>query len=651
MRRSTDQPPSIEDAVQVLQEVWGYASFRPAQQEVLEGIFEGRDVLAILPTGGGKSLLYQVPALLGEGLVVVVSPLIALMQDQVEGLSRRGVKSVAINSTLRHGQVEQALIDARYGKYNILYLAPERLQTELFLSLAPHLDVKLLAVDEAHCVSEWAPTFRPAYRHIPEARALLGDPPVLALTATATPAVRKDMAALLALRNPVSVVQGFDRPNLTFSILHEDNKRARVLQVLGRVAGTAILYASTRRSVEEWHAWLVAQGESAVKYHAGLEAAQRSEALGAWMQDRARVMVATNAFGMGIDKPDVRVVIHAEVPASIEAYYQEAGRGGRDGETAHAVMLWQPRDVETQRKMLASSHPTPAQLAAVFDAVGNLGQVPVGTQPETPLRVHVERVARLAEVTPGLVRSALTILERAEMVTLIPIRGDGYFQWTVSRDALGQQQGEGKLARFIASLVRAIPPEAFREACDVSLGALARKVGLPPDRLGRGLAFLQQRGLAEWQPHEDALLVELRVPRSPRLRVEDQWLDTARRLSDKRLGYVERYLTSSVCRRRYLLGYFGEAAPDHCGRCDVCRLYARNGGPTRDDHAALRRLLTEIKDTSSVRGDIALTPRTAILVNWLVQEDYAVVKDVIAQTYALTPDGERYLGTLSESGE
>ena len=365
------------------------------------------------------------------------------------------------------------------------------------------------------------------------------------------------------------------------------------------------------------------------------------------MKGKARVMVATNAFGMGIDRPDVRFVVHVDVPASLEAYYQEAGRAGRDGAPAHAVLLWQPRDLETQQTLRAQSHPTRKQLAAVFDAVGNLGQVAVGTLPAAPLTVAVEKVAQLAGAAPALVRNAFDVLERAEALRVEVPQGDGQFRWLATRDALlsGVGKSDG-VARFIAHLVRALPREAFLEDVDVSLGWLGRGLKLPPARVARGLAFLEARGLARWQPHGEAVRVMLTVPRSARLSVQDEWLDRARDAAERRFAYLQRYLTASVCRRRFVLGYFGQDAPDRCGQCDVCRRTARASGPLPGDEPTLKKLLDGIAATSEP-ADFEAHERTPVLLAWLVAEGYARVEDVLAQRYALTADGERYRARLS----
>ena len=309
---------------------WGYESFRPGQREVLEAVLDGRDVLGVLPTGGGKSLCYQIPAVLGEGLTLVISPLIALMQDQVEGLRSHGIDATFINSTIPKYEVEQRWTDAEHGRYDLLYMAPERLTTDVFRARAERLDVSLLAVDEAHCVSEWGHHFRPDYLEIPAGRSLVGDPPTVAVTATATPAVRKDIVQLLEMSDVAEVVRGFDRPNIIWSVFRTENKWAKLKDVVEGVDGSGIVYTATRSGVERWTRRLNDLGMRVAGYHGRMDGDEREQRQQAWVQDELRVIVATNAFGMGIDRPDVRLVVHYNLPKNLEGYYQEIGRAGRD---------------------------------------------------------------------------------------------------------------------------------------------------------------------------------------------------------------------------------------------------------------------------------------------------------------------------------
>ena len=369
-------PPPFDAALAALQRHWGYAGFREGQRDVIEATLAGRDALAVFPTGGGKSLLYQLPAVLQGGLTLVVSPLVALMHDQVEQLAARNVPAAALTAALSRREIDQRWTDAEFGRYRLLYVTPERLQSELFLARAERLPVVRLAVDEAHCISEWGHDFRPAYRRLAEARALLrtpdGDPvPVLAVTATATPEVRRDIVEQLALEDPLVLVKGFDRPNLVWSVLRDEDKTDKLVEIAAVVGGSGIVYAGTRNGTETWARVLQREGIAAEAYHAGLDAATRAAVQRRWLGGTTRLIVATSAFGMGIDKPDVRVVIHVALPPTLEAYYQEAGRAGRDGRKAWAVVLFNEGDVDLPRVLAEEGHPDAKTVQAVYAAAGN----------------------------------------------------------------------------------------------------------------------------------------------------------------------------------------------------------------------------------------------------------------------------------------
>jgi ATP-dependent DNA helicase RecQ len=635
---------AMDQAQATLRRVWGYETFRPGQRAILKEVLRGRDVLGILPTGGGKSICYQVPALMDEGLTLVISPLIALMQDQVAGLRSRGVEASFINSTLSHREIDQRWTDAEHGRYDLLYVAPERLTSELFQLRAERLDVARIAVDEAHCVSEWGHHFRPDYLEIPEARAALGGAPTIAVTATATPAVRRDVTELLGLRDPAQVVRGFDRPNLVWSVFHTDQKQAQMRDIVNGVAGSGLVYASTRRSVERWARWLDDQGVSAGYYHGGRPTEARTAAQQAWVDGETRVMVATNAFGMGIDKPDVRFVVHADLPSSVENYYQEAGRAGRDGERAYAVLLFQAPDADTQQALIDASHPTAEEVQQVYQAVCNLGQIPIGAEPEHPVIVNREAVMQLTGFSGGKVRTAVDLLDRQDVWRRLPRQlHRGAIRFRQSADEVrryAQSLTNRALTRFVRTLLRAVHADAFSGWWSLDLRLLERRTGLERERVQRGLAFLSERGLLDWRPPRAALQVDLLHPRSRAVRVEDQHVRRARRRAETRLDYMLRYARSVTCRRRFLLAYFGEAAPEACGRCDICLGRHEGITITPDDEPVLRRILRAV-DQGEARSDWFDDPPTAPhrlerLVDWLVQEGYLRTEHPLDETYALT---------------
>lgn len=638
-----------EKAQAVMRRYWGHPDFLPGQAEAINAVLDGRDVFAIMPTGGGKSICYQVPALLNEGLTLVVSPLIALMHDQVAGLRARGVAAAYIDSTLPHHEVDQRWTNAEHGQYDVLYVAPERFESELFQARAERLPVQLLAVDEAHCVSEWGHHFRPAYLTIPDARAQLGEPPTIAVTATATPAVRRDIVTHLKLHDPVRIVRGFDRPNIVWSVFQTESKRAQARDVLDAVDGSGILYAATRRGVESWVEDLKDAGERVVGYHGGLPSDARSDAQAQWLDGGARLIVATNAFGMGIDKPDVRFVIHVAPPSSVEAYYQEAGRAGRDGRRAYAVLLYHSSDDETQEALIESSHPSAAETQAVYDAVCNVGQVPLGSQPETPVVVNEEAVRRLTGFARGKIRTAIELLERQEAWQVIsPRRHFGFIRFDQSAEATRRyaaNRANRALARFIQALLRTVHADAFGAWWRADLRQLERRTGLERDRLLRGLQFLQEQDVIQWRPPGAALQVDLTVPRSQAFPVDDTAVRKARRRAQKRLRHMLRYARSVTCRRHFLLTYFGEAHDPPCGTCDVCLGRHRPPTITPADEPLMRHIMRQVaRNTPRVEWaqgqDTPPAHRMHALLDWLVQKSYLRLTDPLNETFDVTERGQ-----------
>ncbi|MDX1420776.1 MAG: ATP-dependent DNA helicase RecQ, partial [Rubricoccaceae bacterium] len=504
--RTALPPEAVADA---LRRHWGYASFRGGQREVVEAVLAGRDALAVLPTGGGKSLLYQLPAVLLDGLVLVVSPLIALMQDQVEALAGRGIPAAALTSQLGARALDQRLTDAEFGRYRLLYVTPERLETELFQARAPRLAVALLAVDEAHCISEWGHDFRPAYRRIAAARPLLTDAdgrpaPVLAVTATATPPVRRDILEQLALQDPAVVVKGFDRPNLVWAVYRGESKARKLREIAESVPGSGLVYAGTREGSALWAERLRGQGVTAEAYHAGLDAETREAVQRRWLAGETRVIAATSAFGMGIDKPDVRFVVHVALPPTLEAYYQEAGRAGRDGRRAWAVLLVGDGDESLPRALAEEGHPDAATVQAVYAAACSLAQVPLGSEPDGPVPLAPEALARVSGTTPLAARAAIDRLADAGVWARLPAHPHpALVRAHLPPEALrayADARQNAALGRFVRLLLRRLPPGAFEGWADVDLAALERETGLGRDRLLRGFDFLAQHDLLAVHP-------------------------------------------------------------------------------------------------------------------------------------------------------
>ena len=635
------------DALAALESVWGYPSFRPGQREAVSLAMQGRDVLAVLPTGGGKSLIYQVPAVARDGLVLVVSPLIALMQDQVDALARRGVRAGMLHGGLNRHAADQFWTNAEHGLYRLVYLTPERLQTDLFKVRAPRLDVDLLAVDEAHCISEWGHDFRPAYRRIAEARPLLttaaGDlAPAVAVTATATPYVRRDIIDQLDMPDPAVVVRGFDRPNLVWSVHHVQDPVRQALDVFNAVAGSGLIYAGTRRATESVSRRLVGDGISAAPFHAGLDSSDKRDTQRKWLSGETRVIVATSAFGMGIDKPDVRAVVHTALPLTLESYYQEAGRAGRDGDRAYAVLALGPGAESLPRDLVTRSHPTPSDVQAVYNAAGSLGQIAVGSEPAGPVTLDPGRLAAVADRSPGIVRAATDRLVADGVWSIVQAReGEVRVRLPRGRDGLMDAVADEVQAvrDFADALVRRLPPEAAQDGVALRVEPFAQAVGMPTGRVIRGLDFLAARGALDVTHPERGLTLAWRGPRSRKAPVDAAALERGRARGHARLDDLTRYASSVGCRRQHLLAYFGEASPARCGRCDVCLGRHRPATVTPADEGTLRRLLADAQRGSLSVGDAGRRERE--LVDWLVAEGLLRLADPLAARFELTPAGQR----------
>ena len=575
---------TIEDARTVLWFHWGHGAFRPGQSEAIEAALARRDVLAVLPTGAGKSVCYQVPAVLLEGTTLVVSPLVALMQDQVEGLRSRGITATSITAGLSAREVDQRWTDVEFGRYSLVYISPERLASEVFTARAARFAISLLVVDEAHCISTWGHQFRPAYRQIRAALPLLGRPPVMAVTATATPEVRRDIETSLDLRRPCVVVRGFDRPNIHWAATETVRSRKAVLEAMRDVQESAIVYAMTRRGAEDLAGCIRREGQSAEVYHAGMAPEARREAQARWLSGKARLMVATSAFGMGIDKADVRLVVHAGLPPSLEAYYQEAGRAGRDGDAARALLVSSPVDEARRRSMTESSYPDKGAIRIVYEAVCNLAQVAVGELPASPLFLDVNAVSALTGQPRSLVLEAAELLAAQQVWHAWRLGVNaGLLRFSVTAGALrtwARAADNRALERFALALLRRLPADAFRNWTPTNLKQLAEGLGLGRARLEAGLDFLAQRSLLQWRGAGAAMRLQLCSPRTDRLAVNDKAVLEGLARARARLEQVVRYLRSPECRRRYLLRYFGECAAAACAQCDRCEEAAAAGRPS-----------------------------------------------------------------------
>ncbi len=661
-----DAVSALPEALAALRRTWRYDAFRPGQAEAVAAVLAGRDALAVLPTGGGKSVTYQVPAVVAaarapdgrRAVVLVVSPLVALMRDQVDALARRGVPAAMAHAGLSPRDQDQLWTDAEFGRYRLVYLTPERLQTDLFRARAARLPVALLAVDEAHCVSEWGHDFRPAYRRIAEARPLLTDAagvraPVLAVTATATPDVRRDIAEQLGLRDPALIVRGFDRPNLVWSVTHTQDRERRAADVLreagaGEARGSALVYAGTRKATEAWAARLSRAGLRAEAYHAGLAPATRDAVQARWIAGETPVLAATSAFGMGIDKPDVRAVVHVALPPTLEAYYQEAGRAGRDGLPAAAALLVAPDDDRSPRRMAETGHPLAPEVQAVYAAAGSLAQLAIGSEPDGPITLDAARLATVAGLPPPTVRAAVERLAQAGVWSvaeatrdLVRVPGGPSALRQFARDAAPA------VAAFVGAVLRVLPAEAFAGWTSLPLDALAKRAELPEARVRAGLAFLAERRLVELQPAgAGSLRTTWAGPRTERVPLDALALERARARALARLDEVVAYASGVGCRRQHLLAHFGEPAPPRCGRCDVCLGALRPATVTPADEPLLLALLAHVAQGDAPEAWLPGTPaaRRDGLLDWLAQNGFVRLDDPLARVWALTPKGQRRVG-------
>ena len=561
----------LETARAKLREAFGYPAFRPGQERAIASILSGRDTLVVLPTGGGKSLCYQVPALITPGLTVVVSPLISLMKDQVDALSARGLPAAFINSTLTGSQVSDRLARAGRGEIKLLYVAPERFDAGSTAERLRAMGVSLLAVDEAHCISEWGHDFRPSYLRMRVVRDRLGAPPTMALTATATPEVRKDIAAQLALRNPTIIVTGFDRTNLHYHVLptrNDQEKDDALVQTLRDHDGLAVVYASTRRNVERIAGVLERARVSATAYHAGLDDAHRHEVQDSFMNEDVRAIVATNAFGMGIDKPNVRLVVHHAMPGTLEAYYQEAGRAGRDGLHSECVLLHAFPDRFTHEFFIKGAYPDRSLVEAVYGALQGVAD------PSGMTDLSADQIARLVPGKVGGrdVDSALRILLRAEAVRRELESGSSVMirlLATPERIKRELPDGHSPELGLLRALWRAV-------GARLQEGAVVTLDGLPPGFSGAATAIplltsLQSRQFLTWERIGGGL--RLTNPRAALSTFPVEWaaIDRRRRADLAKLDAMQKYAYTTGCRRAFVLRYFGdEAGRGTCGGCDNC---------------------------------------------------------------------------------
>ena len=583
---------------EILKQYWGYDSFRDLQEEIITSIGEGKDTLGLMPTGGGKSITFQVPALAQSGLCIVITPLIALMKDQVQNLRKRGIKALAIYSGMTRQEIVTALENCIFGDYKFLYISPERLDTEIFRIKLRSMKVSMITVDESHCISQWGYDFRPAYLKIAEIRELLPGVPVLALTATATPEVVKDIQSRLNFREENVFRMSFERKNLAYIVRKTDNKTGELLHILKRIDGSAIIYVRNRRRTKEITELLMQEGITADFYHAGLDNAVKDLRQKRWQNGEMRVMVATNAFGMGIDKPDVRIVLHIDLPDSPEAYFQEAGRAGRDGLKAYAVILYAKSDKMTLHKRVADTFPEKEYILQVYEHLQYYYQMAMGDGFQCIREFNLEEFCRKFKYFPVPVDSALKILTQAGYLEYTDEQDNASrILFTIRRDELYKLREMGTEAETLIQTILRSYTGVFTDYAYISEDTLAIRTGLTRQQIYNILVTLAKRRIVDYIPHKKTPYIiytrerlELRYLHIPASVYEER-----KARYEARIKAMEEYVTSeSVCRSRMLLRYFGEKNEHNCKQCDVCLNRHETDCLPEDSFREMRKQILEL---------------------------------------------------------
>ncbi|HBK29520.1 MAG TPA: RecQ family ATP-dependent DNA helicase [Parabacteroides sp.] len=581
---------------ELLQRYWGYVSFRPLQEDIIRSVCAGKDTLGLMPTGGGKSITFQVPTLAMEGICIVVTPLIALMKDQVDNLKRIGIKATAIHSGLSREDMIAQLENCIFGNYKFLYVSPERLGTELFQNKLGAMNVCLLAIDESHCISQWGYDFRPSYLKIADIRTLLPGVPVLALTATATPEVVDDIQERLHFKEKNVFRKSFSRPNLAYIVRKTDDKLSELVHVLQRVPGSAIVYVRNRKKTAEIAAHLKSVGISAEYFHAGLLHDEKIERQNRWKAGETRVIVSTNAFGMGIDKPDVRLVIHLNMPGSLEEYYQEAGRAGRDEKKSYAVYLCGSNDVSTLKKRTNTEFPDKGFVYDVYEKLANYYQVAMGFGLNTVHDFQIEDFCKVFKLPIQQTHYALKLLDLAGYLEYDEeVDNASRLLFTCTREELYGNLHQNPLTDSIMMAILRSYTGLFSDYAYIDERVIAKRSGCTPDDVYRLLVNLSKYNIVKYIPEKHTPMIVYRQAREEQryLSIPRVVYEERKARAEKRIAKVIEYVQSeTVCRARMLLRYFGEELKEDCGTCDVC-LSRHESGLKRSVFSRIRKLLVE----------------------------------------------------------
>lgn len=571
----------MADYLKILKQYWGYDHFRGIQEDIIRSVGEGKDTLGLMPTGGGKSITFQVPALAQEGLCLVITPLIALMKDQVRNLRERGIKATAVYSGMTREEILIALENCIFGNYKFLYISPERLGTEIFQIKLRSMHVSLITVDESHCISQWGYDFRPAYLKIADIRQLLPGVPVIALTATATPEVVKDIQERLQFRQENVFRMSFERKNLAYIVRHTEDKEGEMLHILQRVNGSSIVYTRNRKKTKEIAQLLNRNHITATFYHAGLSDETKDLRQKAWLKGEYRVMVATNAFGMGIDKPDVRLVIHADVPDSPEAYFQEAGRAGRDGMKAYAVLLFCPRDKITLKQRISDTFPEKDYIRKVYEDINFYYQMAMGDGLGCTFAFNLDEFCHNFKHFPVQTDSALKILTRAGYLEYTDEQDNASrIMFTLTKEELyrihEQNADTEKLIRILLRTYTGL----FTDYAYINEELLAKRSGLSRPQIYETLLFLTRQHILHYIPGKKTpyIIYTRERQETDRIYLSKEMYEERKESYRRRIEAMIEYAESeNKCRSRMLLHYFGEKNEHNCGQCDVCLQHHHSG--------------------------------------------------------------------------
>ena len=622
-------------AVSILKQYWGFDSFRDQQEEIIQSILEGKDTIALFPTGGGKSICYQVPAMMKKGLCLVISPLIALMKDQLEALIDKGIDAAMLNNSMNFNAVNQTLLDASNGNYKFLFVSPERLRSRLFKDYLSQLDINLIAVDEAHCISQWGYDFRPAYIEIAEIREVLTDVPILALTASATKFVQDDIIDKLKLNKPILFQQSFIRPRLSYSVIETPDKINKLLDILQKVSGTSIVYCRSRLETKSIAQLLQQQNIAADYYHAGLGYEERSSKQKRWMANEIRVMVCTNAFGMGIDKPDVRTVIHLYVPDCIESYYQEAGRAGRDNKPAYAVMIYNDRDIYQLSQLSERRFPPVALIKDVYQALANYMQIPVASGEGQSFDINMDYFIEHFKLDINLVTNVIKLLEQeGHIVATEGALMPSSIQFVSDKEAIESiSNGYPELDQVIKALMRSYSG-IFDSSVYINEYKLAAYCKLTVEVLIKQLNALSDFGIIEYLPKKSCpqiLFLQNRAPAS-QLYIDIEAYSERKKRFEHRVAKMRDYLSNkTICRSEYIAGYF-DVSSMKCGICDVC-LFQKKKAITIDDFESIKKHLLSQISIEGIETEYVLSAnhynkdKFWKVVHYLEEQEIITIKD------------------------